>query len=319
MLAYTMLTLLHSTKVGNGDFDITFRGLIDQANAIGSVRAAVEQTDLDEQFFTTLKSRHEAAPTDAAIRAIINAYGEICGVPELVVPHPLDVLIQRHWSSVDIDSDDEDEMALIDNQLGSLAAGGSQASGYGEVTRDGTRALFFAMGLTEARRAGPAVFYDLGSGYGRVVAQAWLELAPKAIISRAVGIELASSRHEGAVRAWGSLSRSEHMPRQSGDGGPEFILGSMLDIDLSQATHVFMSNYLFDDLLLNAAWQTLEAAPRLEVVASLRKFPNAWPPDAIVKASMNWNDACPVYLYRFARHAGTQPTQGPECTPVRST
>lgn len=283
-------------------------GLLERANVLSSVRAAVEEalqeSDclLDETFFYTLKKNHETAPMDADLRAVMNAYGEIYSMPELVQPHAVDELISRHWTT--FERDEEAELAAIDNQLGTPAAAGSQASAYGEITRDGSRALFLAMGL-KAHRATPAVFYDLGSGYGRLVAQCWLELAPTAIISRAVGVELASARHYAAVRAWESVTASDDAPRFSVvAGGPEFILGSMLETDLSQATHVYIANLLFDDALLDAVWQVLlHDAPRLELVASLRKFPNAGEPAHVVKVAMNWNDACPVYLYRFGSAA----------------
>ena len=303
-------------------FDITLRGLIDHAHAIGSVRAAVEaaaegaDSVLDESFFLTLKSRHSEMPEDADLRAVMNAFGEIYSMPELVKPTAVDQVISLHWTTAAVERDEEAELTAIDNQLG-VESAGSQNSGYGEVTRDGTRALFLAMGLTKkARRATPAVFYDFGSGYGRLVAQAWLELAPKEIISRSVGVELASARHNAAVHAWESLRASGDAQQQcaaaaaaaaAAAGEPEFILGSMLETDLSQATHVYVASLVFDEALVDAVWQVLlRNAPRLELVASLRKFPNAGPPDGVVKVAMNWNDACPVYLYR----RGTAATVG---------
>ena len=57
---------------------------------------------------------------------------------------------------------------------------GERASAYGEVTRDGARILFESMGLVSLPRSetarqdvlsSPAVFADLGSGAGRLVAR----------------------------------------------------------------------------------------------------------------------------------------------------
>ena len=212
-------------------------------------------------------------------------------------------------------------------------------SAYGEVTRSGGRTLFSAMGLSPtasalaARRRGPAVcvqdghvdgvdqvgfdryvapaprgaavFVDLGSGAGRLVAQAWLELAPSGVIGDAIGVELAPSRHFAATRAWASLCASADAPPDHASRAPQFILGSLLDADLTSATHVYVSSLCFPDWLLDACWERLcarDVAPRLEVVASLRPFRGVKARAAltgVVEVAMNWNSACKVCLYQL--------------------
>ena len=52
------------------------------------------------------------------------------------------------------------------------------------------------------------MFVDLGSGAGKLVAQARLELPPERL-ARAVGVELSPSRHNLASRGWASLSLAD--------------------------------------------------------------------------------------------------------------
>ena len=49
------------------------------------------------------------------------------------------------------------------------------------------------------------MFVDLGSGVGRLVAQARLELPPERM-ARCVGVELSPSRHDLATSGWASLT-----------------------------------------------------------------------------------------------------------------
>lgn len=49
------------------------------------------------------------------------------------------------------------------------------------------------------------IFWDLGSGWGKLVVQSYLEL-PR--IQRSIGIEFAPTRHEKASQAWEGLVRS---------------------------------------------------------------------------------------------------------------
>lgn len=66
---------------------------------------------------------------------------------------------------------------------------------YGEITAQGMRRLARRVTLNQSD-----CFYDLGSGIGRAVLQAFLEFG----VHRSVGIELASTRHHQAVSTTGA-------------------------------------------------------------------------------------------------------------------
>ena len=67
------------------------------------------------------------------------------------------------------------------------------------------RSTAFVSSLSPPTQAEAAVFVDLGSGVGRLVAQARLELPPERM-ARCVGVELSLSRHDLATSGWASLT-----------------------------------------------------------------------------------------------------------------
>jgi len=292
-------------------------------------------------------------------------------VPPLPTPAPnpvdqriwaaTETFLTAHWRRTDGDLEDESEALLVDTH--GLPKGamrpfvGERASAYGEVTILGARQLFNEMGLLGARDSPEAgksnkVFVDLGSGAGKLVCQAWLELAAPVKsfqadaeppqVARCVGVELAPSRHRAAVRAWASLSRDPVLfrlllgpGRKMGSAGagtgaagggdesqassmeprsapPRFVLGSMLDADLFDATHVFVASLCMPAAVLASLAARLGdrcCAPRLEVVALLSPLPAPLParleaahPRAVGAVETSWTKArdetAGLYLYR---------------------
>jgi len=80
---------------------------------------------------------------------------------------------------------------------------------YGEVTPAGARRVFAALGLLDADGAhdDPYVFLDLGSGVGKLVVQAYLELP---LVVRSIGVELSPTRSLHASEAWGIPEKLSH-------------------------------------------------------------------------------------------------------------
>jgi Histone methylation protein DOT1 len=160
-------------------------------------------------------------------------------------------------------------------------------STYGEVTSAGARQLFNHMGMThnlpsdhdDTTSQDDIVFVDLGSGRGKLVIQAFIEL-PR--ITKATGIELAPSRHQSAVTAWEELQSTARTLRgnpMAGDASIpeaeiEFLLLDLLQSDLSEVTHIYIASLCFPDALMHHIAVKLENhAPKLQCVATLREFP----------------------------------------------
>eukprot|EP00980_Cylindrotheca_fusiformis_P013087 scaffold3281_cov129-Cylindrotheca_fusiformis.AAC.6 len=172
-------------------------------------------------------------------------------------------------------------------------------STYGEITPLGARQLFDEMEMQE-RKHDDIVFMDLGSGAGKLVLQAYLELE---CLAYAVGIELSPTRHQTALR---SLDRVRKMQPQKRKGSVEFVEGDIFHSDISKATHIYVSSLCFTPVMI----QDLESkvkheATCLECIASLTKL------ERLGKASvcyieMSWTkpNGLPVYFYRFDKSSG---------------
>ncbi len=207
-------------------------------------------------------------------------------------------------------------------------------STYGEITLLGTRQLFGAMGLLDrdiGRSTAACHFVDLGSGAGKLVGHALLEL-PTTAIERATGVELSPSRHHSALLAkkalmeW--LGRKETKDSNEWsirdvcdvndiDQKLELIEGDLFDVDLSTATHIYVASLCFPDTLMLRLEDMLvqridgqhqehqersnERVAELQWIATLRQFPNdlGGIQPIIRFMEMSWTSplGCAVYLY----------------------
>ena len=176
--------------------------------------------------------------------------------------------------------DDDDGDVVNEKMAVSIEPGHHKPGTYGEVTTIGARQLFYHMGLSGTKEEVPEdeeglVFMDLGSGVGKLVVQAFMEL-PR--ISQAIGIELAPVRHQHALAAWKELEAAASEVRKSRepvrDATLELLEADIFDADLSKATHLYISSLCFSDAMMHRLAAKLEQeAPRLQCVATLRAFP----------------------------------------------
>jgi len=158
-------------------------------------------------------------------------------------------------------------------------------STYGEVTPLGARQLFHQMGMRNRR---DIAFFDLGSGAGKLVVQARLEL----MLTHARGIELAKSRHDAALRALAKVRQIE------AETLVELMEGDLFGMDLSGATHVYVSSLCFDPGAMKRLGEKLQEASNLKCVASLREIPGFGNP-VVRYIEMSWTKpkGLPVYFY----------------------
>ena len=148
----------------------------------------------------------------------------------------------------DVHAIPEDEEDAID------ASGGHEC--YGELTVEGTSELLQLVPL-----ARDDVFFDLGSGAGRVIAQ----IAMQRPEVRAVGIELSQTRHAVACAALERLAPAPHRAAA--------VHGDILAAPCDGATVVFIAGLLFDDGFMRRLGERLAALPRVRAIATLRPFP----------------------------------------------
>src|SRR3990167_10311227 len=97
------------------------------------------------------------------------------------------------------------------------------------------------------------VFFDLGSGVGKIVLQVFL----KTPVKEAAGIELLPELHEKAVIAAQKIQRD--LPEFYADNRKlTMIQGSFLDTAFSNATVVFIGATCFPPSLLNALGKKID-------------------------------------------------------------
>ena len=144
--------------------------------------------------------------------------------------------------------------------------GGTKAHVYGDSSVDQVLHLFRM--LDGQALSSRSAFYDLGSGSGRLTLLVHL-FTPAAL---SVGIELSPTRHMQATAA-------QHHSRHLIDDqrGLRFIgPSSMLDVELSDATHVYVFNLCFDESFLQRLGERLIA--QLPVGASILLYGKQFPP-----------------------------------------
>ena len=106
-----------------------------------------------------------------------------------------------------------------------------EPDGYGELARTAVDDLAKALGLDETPTP---VFYDLGSGAGKVVAH----MALAGYAAKAVGVEVNDGRHVAALalRAAALASKGADVDLRNED---------MFDVDLAEATTLYVNQACF--------------------------------------------------------------------------
>lgn len=131
---------------------------------------------------------------------------------------------------------------------------------YGEVLPQSVDQLLDQVPLTEED-----VFYDLGSGLGKLAIQVFLKSSARKVY----GVEILPNLHEYAVSA--SLKMRAELPMfHSGGRVLTFILGSFLDVPLVDATVVLVASPCFSPAMMQALEKKIEATPSIHSVLTLR-------------------------------------------------
>ncbi|KAL7549215.1 hypothetical protein ACHAWF_012485 [Thalassiosira exigua] len=206
-----------------------------------------------------------------------------------------------------------------------------KSSTYGEITVLGARQLFHHMGLANDKSNKlDDQFFDLGSGGGRLVVQSHLELPS---VAKSVGIELSPSRHKVAARNWqrlvqnGDAERIRKLAEESWGVRNENSIkstvelheGDLFELDITKATHLYVSSLCFSENMLERLVDKIERdGISLKIVASLRLLPSSRDEVGLTQmklgtnpwmefVEMSWTkgrgEGCPVYFYSVVNDA----------------
>lgn len=165
---------------------------------------------------------------------------------------------------------------------------------YGEITPQGLAQLIeHYQNILDKN----AVLYDLGSGIGKVATQVALTTP-----ARAVGIELSPTRHAIAANIKNELVRKNILTEDK----LQFIEGNILDVNLNNATVIFMCSTCFSDELMKKITEHIYNIPHAHAVQVITlkqltpyntyKF-EEFIPGKTFNLCMTWSDCTPVYTY----------------------
>ncbi len=170
-------------------------------------------------------------------------------------------------------------------------------STYGEVTQLGARQLFHYMKMYNDDDCHDIHFIDLGSGNGKLVIQAYLEISS---LKQVKGIELSSIRHNIALRSWDGMKETakvirhktialsnrsnknemdNDLPKEYDDNyktGLNLIQGDLFAMNVCKATHIYVASLCFTDAMMNELSTKIinECDDEiLQCVATLKPFP----------------------------------------------
>ncbi len=114
---------------------------------------------------------------------------------------------------------------------------------YGEITLNGTNMIVEKF---KEHFNKDTIFYDLGSGLGKMVLHIGLQYKVK----KSIGIEYSKERDNGAQYL-------KNMYAKECDN-IIFIKGNMLDIDISDATVIYIDNTAFNDEMMEKVFNKLQ-------------------------------------------------------------
>ena len=166
------------------------------------------------------------------------------------------------------------------------------ATTYGELTVEGIEKLVQEYQKEKPIESYPSerrVFYDLGSGTGKIV----MMIAALVPALQSYGIELVKHRHEKAVYASQQSKKNRNV---------HFIHGSMFDHSIRNAGWIFISNLCFSESINEDMARKIEEEVQADTLIACSvelplQNPNAFE-HRLFTLPMTWEKESSVHLYR---------------------
>lgn len=165
------------------------------------------------------------------------------------------------------------------------------ATTYGELTLEGIEGLVKEYKKVKKIETYPTerqVFYDLGSGTGKIV----MMVAALLPSLKAYGIELVKHRHEKALTALEQTNSKNNIT---------FLHGSFLDYDIRDAGWIFISNLCFSNDMNKEIAEKIEKEVQKDTLIACSRHlpldPNHFEDIKFVLA-MTWEKKSSAHLYR---------------------
>lgn len=139
------------------------------------------------------------------------------------------------------------------------------------------------------------VFYDLGSGSGKVTMQFYTNTSVK----KSVGIELQSNRYDISIKALNRLTTNYNNLIDS-NRQLKYYNQNMAHSNIDDATIVFMCSTCYGPDLLDIVYNKLKNNKKLKYIISLKtydKYLNILPKKMSFKIKTSWNKTSPCNIY----------------------
>ena len=158
---------------------------------------------------------------------------------------------------------------------------------YGEILNSSVDTLIEKLSIHQND-----VFYDLGSGIGKVPLHFFL----KTPVHKACGIEASIERHHYAENVYSAVKQK--FPILLKERELNVLPGNFLGADISDATIVYSCSTCFDEALLNEMAQRLDNCTNLRYVITMKPIPMAFPAQVeVFEVECTW-DKVNCYLYK---------------------
>jgi 16S rRNA A1518/A1519 N6-dimethyltransferase RsmA/KsgA/DIM1 with predicted DNA glycosylase/AP lyase activity len=133
------------------------------------------------------------------------------------------------------------------------------------------------------------VFYDLGSGTGRICLQVYLEKDIKC-----TGIEYVKPRHDIAEKSLDLLKKQYKNTRKI-----KFINGDFFDTDWSDATIIYICNTCMGKTITNKILKKIKDLQKLKYVFTVSELPSTkfLNLKETMKAPTSWSEDTYAYIY----------------------
>lgn len=167
------------------------------------------------------------------------------------------------------------------------ATGGAET--YGEITFEGVERLMQVLAPTK-----DDVFYDFGSGIGKMA----IHVALASPVTKSVGIEMSSARHQSAEQAYRRLITRYHLEAPK---AIQFIQGDILKIDSSDATIIYIASTCFTEVFMKQFIQKLSHYKKGLRIVTLSVLPENEVFELVTSRHlpMTWCEENNMYLYRL--------------------
>lgn len=160
---------------------------------------------------------------------------------------------------------------------------------YGEILPSSLQTILNDLNIKEGQ-----TFYDLGSGVGKSVIQAFLEYP----FSKAVGIELSPTR----------FKQAEEVAQKIKNRTLEFRNEDFVMSDISDADVIYMASTCYPEELMNTLLDRFAGLKDGTVIISLKSLPNRASSLGFKQINkytlpMTWMEGNSVYVYKLSKPA----------------